>query len=56
MNLSYDVRKNVVVYLNGSNVTGEIENYYVRFADGKTQYFSQNQFEPRWTLGIRAKW
>lgn len=56
VNLSYDVRDNVIVYLNGSNVTGEIENYYVKFADGKTQYANQNQFEPRWTLGVRAKW
>jgi len=56
VNLSYDIRDNIVVYVNGSNVTGEIENYYVRFAEGKSQYFSQNQFEPRWTLGVRAKW
>jgi TonB-dependent receptor len=56
VNVSYNVRDNIVVYVNGSNVTGEIENYYVRFAEGKSQYFSQNQFEPRWTLGLRAKW
>ncbi|SFJ21590.1 TonB-dependent receptor [Caulobacter sp. UNC279MFTsu5.1] len=56
VNVSYNVRDNVTVYFNGSNVTGEIENYYVRFAEGKTQYFSQNQFEPRYTLGVRAKW
>ena len=56
VNLSYNVRDNVTVYVNGSNVTGEIENYYVKFADGQTQYFSQNQFEPRYTIGLRAKW
>ncbi|WP_310081770.1 TonB-dependent receptor [Caulobacter sp. BE254] len=56
VNVSYNVRDNITVYFNGSNVSGEIENYYVKFADGKTQYFSQNQFEPRYTLGIRAKW
>jgi outer membrane receptor protein involved in Fe transport len=56
VNVSYNVRDNIVVYFNGSNVTGEIENYYVKFADGKTQYFNQNEFEPRYTLGIRAKW
>jgi hypothetical protein len=56
VNVSYNVRDNVTVYFNGSNVSGEIENYYVKFADGKTQYFSQNEFEPRYTLGIRAKW
>jgi outer membrane receptor protein involved in Fe transport len=56
VNVSYNVRDNIVVYFNGSNVTGEIENYYVKFADGKTQYANQNEFEPRYTLGIRAKW
>lgn len=56
VNVSYNVRDNITVYVNGSNVTGEIENYYVKFADGQTQYFSQNQFEPRYTIGLRAKW
>jgi TonB-dependent receptor len=56
LNVSYDIRENLIVYVNGSNVTGEIENYYVKFAQGKSQYFSQNEFEPRWTLGVRAKW
>jgi TonB-dependent receptor len=56
VNVSYNVRENITVYVNGSNVTGEIENYYVKFADGQTQYFSQNQFEPRYTIGLRAKW
>lgn len=56
VNVSYAVRDNVTVYFNGSNVTGEIEDYYLRFAKGKTQYSSQNEFEPRYTLGIRARW
>ncbi|PZR34141.1 TonB-dependent receptor [Caulobacter segnis] len=56
VNVSYNVRENVTVYFNGSNVTGEIEDYYLRFAKGKTQYSSQNEFEPRYTLGIRARW
>lgn len=56
VNVSYNVRENVTVYFNGSNVTGEIEDYYLRFAKGKTQYHSQNEFEPRYTLGIRARW
>jgi TonB-dependent receptor len=55
VNVSYQLRDNVTVYANGSNVTGEIENYYVKFADGKTQYANQNEFEARYTLGIRAK-
>jgi len=56
VNVSYDVRKDVTVYFNGSNVTGEIEDYYLRFAKGKEQYSSQNEFEPRYTIGLRAKW
>ncbi|ACL94486.2 TonB-dependent receptor [Caulobacter vibrioides] len=56
VNVSYNVRDNVTVYFNGSNVTGEIEDYYLRFAKGKTQYANQNEFEPRYTLGIRARW
>jgi TonB-dependent receptor len=56
VNVSYNVRDNVTVYFNGSNVTGEIEDYYLRFAKGQTQYASQNEFEPRYTLGVRARW
>lgn len=56
VNVSYNIRDNVTVYLNGSNVSGEIETYYARFAKGKTQYIKQNEFEPRYTIGLRAKW
>ncbi|WP_269716974.1 TonB-dependent receptor [Caulobacter sp. NIBR2454] len=56
VNVSYAVRDNVTVYFNGSNITGEIEDYYARFAKGSTQYVWQNEFEPRYTLGVRAKW
>lgn len=56
INATYDVNKHLSLYLNGSNITGEIETYYYQFAEGKTQYGSQNEFEPRLTLGIRAKW
>ncbi|ALL14150.1 TonB-dependent receptor [Caulobacter henricii] len=56
VNVSYNVRDNVTVYFNGSNVTGEIEDYYAKFAAGKTQYISQNEFEPRYTVGLRARW
>jgi TonB-dependent receptor len=54
--VSYIVRDYVTVFFNGSNVSGEIENYYARFAKGFTQYINQNEFEPRYTVGIRAKW
>lgn len=56
VNVSYNIRDNVTLYFNGSNVTGEIEDYYFKFAKGKTQYDRQNEFEPRYTLGIRARW
>lgn len=56
VNVSYDVRDNVTLYVNGSNVTGEIEDYYAKFAAGKTQYIKQNEFEPRYTIGLRARW
>jgi len=56
VNVSYNVRENITVYFNGSNVTGEIEDYYLQFAEGKTQYDHQNEFEPRYTIGLRARW
>lgn len=49
---SYDVTEAVTVYLNGSNVTGEFEDYYLEFKD---QYAFQSYFEPRYTLGVRAR-
>jgi TonB-dependent receptor len=56
VSLSYDVTDNVTIYANGSNVTGEIEDYYLRFSESHTQYAWQNEFEPRYTLGVRARW
>ncbi|MFC6633234.1 TonB-dependent receptor [Microbulbifer taiwanensis] len=53
--VSYDVMDNVTVFLNGSNITGEIENYYLDFAGEDEQYLWQNEFEPRYSLGVRAK-
>ncbi len=49
---SYDVLEDVTVYLNGSNITGSFEEYYIGF---ESQYGSQNYYEPRYTLGVRAK-
>lgn len=49
---SYDVSDTVTVYLNGSNITGEYEEYYLGFED---QYAFQNYYEPRYTLGVRAR-
>jgi iron complex outermembrane receptor protein len=54
VSLSYDVTDEVTVYLNGSNVTGEIEDYELDFGQGDTQYLWQNEFETRYTVGVRA--
>lgn len=56
VNLSYNINENITIYANGSNVFGEIEDYYVEFAKGATQYGWQNEFEPRYTIGARVKW
>jgi iron complex outermembrane receptor protein len=55
VNVTYNVTDNVTVYANGSNVFGEIEEYYLQFEKGAEQFHSRNEFEPRWSLGLRAK-
>ncbi len=50
--VSYDINEDLTVYLNGSNITGEFEDYYAEF---KQQYAFQNYYEARYTLGVRAK-
>jgi iron complex outermembrane receptor protein len=55
VNVTYDVTDNVTVYANGSNVFGEIEEYYLEFEKGAEQFHSRNEFEPRWSMGVRAK-
>jgi iron complex outermembrane recepter protein len=54
-NITYDVNDMVTVYANGSNVFGEIEEYYFEFEPGQKQFHSRNQFEPRYMLGVRAR-
>lgn len=49
---SYDVNENITVYVNGSNITSEFEEYY---AEEKRQRVSQNFYEARYTVGVRAK-
>ena len=53
--VTYMILDDVFVYLNGSNLTGEAEEYYVDFGNGPNQYWYQNEFETRYTLGVRAK-
>ena len=55
VNVTYEVNDIVSVYLNGSNVFGEIEEYYLEFEEGAQQFHSRNQFEPRYSVGIRAR-
>ncbi|WP_292147743.1 TonB-dependent receptor [Brevundimonas sp.] len=55
VNVTYDVNDMVTVYANGSNVLGEIEEYYLEFKDGAKQFHSRNEFEPRYTIGVRAR-
>ena len=50
---SYDFTDNVTVFLQGSNVTGSFEEYYMQWED---QYAYQNYYEPRWTVGVRGRW
>lgn len=52
LSASYDITDAVTVYFNGSNVTGEYEDYYLGFED---QFAFQNYYEPRYTLGVRAR-
>lgn len=55
VNVTYDVNDMVTVYANGSNVLGEIEEYYLEFKPGAEQFQSRNEFEPRYTIGVRAR-
>ena len=55
LNVTYQFNENLVFYANGSNVFGEIEEYYLEFEKGAEQFHSRNEFEPRWSLGVRAK-
>jgi len=50
--VSYDVTEAVTVSLNASNILGEKEKYYLQFKD---QFVGENGYEPRATLGVRAK-
>ena len=49
---SYDITDEVSIYASGTNITGEFEDYYVEFED---QYGFQNYYEPRYTMGVRAR-
>jgi iron complex outermembrane receptor protein len=50
--VSFDVTPDLTVYLQGSNLTNEFEDYYFQWAD---QYANQNVYERRLLLGVRAR-
>ncbi|HSC67063.1 MAG TPA: TonB-dependent receptor [Cellvibrio sp.] len=50
--ISYDFTDNLTVYLQGQNITEEFESTYMQWEDVTV---SQNVYEARYTLGVRAK-
>jgi outer membrane receptor protein involved in Fe transport len=50
--VSYDINDNLTVYVQGTNLTEEYEEYYMQWSDVTV---SQNIYEARYTLGVRAK-
>ena len=50
--VSYDFNENLTVYLQGQNITEEFESTYMQWEDVTV---SQNVYEARYTLGVRAK-
>lgn len=55
VNITYELTDTITVYANSSNVLGEIEEYYLEFEEGAEQFHSRNEFEPRYSVGIRAR-
>jgi len=50
--VSYDITPDFTVYLQGSNLTDEYEDYYLQFSN---QYGYQHIYERRLVLGVRAR-
>ncbi|QLE84661.1 TonB-dependent receptor [Shewanella sp. Scap07] len=51
VNVTYNLNENFSFYLNGSNITEEIQETYVEFPEQKA---FQNAYEARYTLGARV--
>jgi len=49
---SYDITSHLQVFVQGSNLTGEIEQYYLAWPDQKLH---TNRFESRYVLGVRGR-
>lgn len=54
-NVTFAFTDNFSIYANGSNIFGEIEKYYYQFDKDSKQFSARNEFEPRYSIGIRAK-
>jgi len=50
--ISYDIMDNLTVYVQGSNLSKETENYYIQYPE---QPFYQNAYERRMLAGVRVK-
>lgn len=50
--VSYDINDNLTVFVQGTNLTKEYEEYYMQWDD---VVVNQNIYEARYTLGVRAK-
>jgi TonB-dependent receptor len=51
-NVSYDINPHLTVYVQGSNLTGEYEKYYLTWKDEKAY---NNLYERRYAAGVRVK-
>jgi len=51
--VSYDVRPNLTVYVQGTNLTSEYEKYYLTWKD---EHAYNNVFEARYVAGVRFKY
>ncbi|PAX07696.1 TonB-dependent receptor [Sphingomonas lenta] len=54
-NITFAVTPNISVYANGSNIFGEIERYYYQFDNDARQLSHLNEFEPRYSAGVRFR-
>jgi TonB-dependent receptor len=50
--VSYDVTPDLTVYVQGSNLTNEYEDYYLQWGN---EYVNQNIYERRLLVGVRAR-
>jgi hypothetical protein len=51
--VSYDVKPNLTVYVQGTNLTSEYEKYYLTWKD---EHAYNNVFEARYVAGVRFKY